>query len=901
MSEISDRPLGTLPTPDLLRAAAELIVGSQFGSTSMIQRKLRLGFAEACLVMDLLQSLGIVGPAQGSLARDVLIRDPDQVADIFDALPGTEDQAADLAQVLLFRSPRAISPAPADTVPADVVSLAKPADSVYTDGVYTDGAADAEPATAELDADELDADDGGPTVLEGKVTLGWELEDDPEGDAKFIPVWLTSGPMFRARLRYLARRGRRRTRRWVARQRTPHGVLPRAVRGEARIRQWVIGIEGAKARNDRMIAHGQARDAKRAVMRAQVALMDRKAKTEAAKSAQLATSQAVVAAAAAKKAAKRVVRLRAASSYAPLAGIDIAGIVVEGVPGLVLALFLNLLTFSVAGRQVELTEEQLERLERIESGVPTRFEIGMTPRVFEAMVREALVQDLQLRVAGLRVVAAVWGYEVHLVLDRMTPKKLSDGLADLEACLPGVRTQSVLLQQSASSRNECVLRIPGPNAWESVPELPYRAPNSVKSATMHREQIAADLGGRPFSRPGMRTNAAITGVSRSGKSTWLEADCDVLTAACDRLVFGIDLGSDCSGFGPYTKAMNGVARNASQARRILEYCLAIGQGRPSLFSRLGMGKNWRTSADRPGITVEIDEFPAFVTASKAEEAWVKSLAKGKDAEALPEGWQSLEDLVEAIVMTSAKSDVVVVIAGQGVTKARIGENTWLSDLPVQIMCSMGTTDIVQIAGGGAMEQGWRPDRLMPALGPMDNDGGIAYAMAGSEFCEPIPYRVCRVSDEEADRRAVERAKAGRPQLDEDSVRFVYDDLSDLIDDIDGNYAEEEEEEEGDGLPRLISLIRDVFRQAGDPAGMTRSELAQALAAVDGQWALEEFENGQERRDPAEAREAALSAAIAASLAPAGLAWTTDKFRPKGSKSTASGYCLRDLKKITEEA
>jgi len=572
----------------------------------------------------------------------------------------------------------------------------------------------------------------------------------------------------------------------------------------------------------------------------------------------------------------------------------------------VLALFLNLLTFSVAGRQVELTEEQLERMERIESGVPTRFEIGMTPRVFEAMVREALVQDLQLRVAGLRVVAAVWGYEVHLVLDRMTPKKLSDGLADLEACLPGVRTQSVLLQQSASSRNECVLRIPGPNAWDSVPQLPYRAPNSVKSATMHREQIAADLGGRPFARPGMRTNAAITGVSRSGKSTWLEADCDVLTATCDRLVFGIDLGSDCSGFGPYTKAMNGVARNASQARRILEYCLAVGQGRPSLFSRLGMGKNWRTSADRPGITIPIDEFPAFVTASKAEEAWVKSLAKGKDAEDLPEGWMSLEDLVEAIVMTSAKSDVVVVIAGQGVTKARIGDNTWLSDLPVQIMCSMGTTDIVQIAGGGAMEQGWRPDRLMPALGPMDNDGGIAYAMAGSEFCEPIPYRVCRVSDDEADRRAVERVKAGRPQLDEDSARFVYDDLSDLIDDIDGNYAEEEEEEE-DGLPRLISLIRDVFRQAGDPAGMTRHELAQALAAVDDDWALDqaqfnkEPEAGEKKRTPEEARIEALTAAIAASLAPVGLTWNTDKWRPKGSKDTASGYCLRDLKKITSEA
>jgi S-DNA-T family DNA segregation ATPase FtsK/SpoIIIE len=119
MSEISDRPLGTVPTPQLLREAADLIVASQFGSTSMIQRKLRLGFAEACLVLDLLQALDIVGPSQGSLARDVLVRDDDRVAEIFDALPGS----VDLADVLPFPGPRALAPAPADSVPTEAVSF----------------------------------------------------------------------------------------------------------------------------------------------------------------------------------------------------------------------------------------------------------------------------------------------------------------------------------------------------------------------------------------------------------------------------------------------------------------------------------------------------------------------------------------------------------------------------------------------------------------------------------------------------------------------------------------------------------------------------------------------------------------------------------------------------------
>jgi hypothetical protein len=637
------------------------------------------------------------------------------------------------------------------------------------------------------------------------VEVEWAIPEDPEGDAPLRPAWTRTWDGVQARRKYAQRQASRRARRWARRQRTVHGVVPRGVRGTRRIHEWIAGTEGIAAQAAGETARRTAVEARTAARKARMAVLDRKAKAKASEKATEALTKATKDWETAKQTARRGRLLRGGVVYTPVATVVGSAYAEAGALGAASAAAAVFLAATFPGRRYDGDQEWEERMQdRV-------LDPGMSPSAFGRLLRDALEEDLGVKVAEVSVIGLAWGFEARVQLFKAKPADVTAKLDDLEAILVA-RPGSLLVQQSAKARPLFTLRALGSDPWKGMTTLPYRSPLSQKVA----EDI--DLGRcltqAPLALPLLRTNGVLVGGPGSGKSTALLDIAEALTACEDVVVWDIDLGSSGAGLDPMAAAIQRRATSKAAAEILLKDALSIAKGRPRLFKKLGMGRNWQPSKTHPALVLLIDEYPALVAAG-------------------------LFPLVSEIIRTGRKSAVTVLMAAQGASKDFLGAADPAS-VPLRIALPCQGQDVTRLMGAGAIAEGWAAHRLQPAEGNDPRDASVCYIRSG-RHAEPIPYRFAWLDDEEAERRAEERRAAGLPSLDVDSLTIADVELVALPDTVE-TWTTDADELDEDGayvqaqaetvpLPTIPAAALEAL-EAHDGPAMTSADLLSTLQAQD---------------------------------------------------------------------
>lgn len=362
-----------------------------------------------------------------------------------------------------------------------------------------------------------------------------------------------------------------------------------------------------------------------------------------------------------------------------------------------------------------------------------------SPGMVEDCVSRALawegIDTRAVRVLGFR--GKFW--EIDVVLKGSTPGKVNAVCDQLDAHFD-VKQGGTLIDPDPQASAHIVMRLVTGNPFEDMAKPVVHAPNSLDISDPHNFGRCMDGSSLDLVLEGLRI--LVIAVSGAAKTTGVLRDLAEVITACHNAI-AIEMDPVKDGLREFEGVMAVPPIRGSKAcEEWLGHMVKMAKGRNVVRNRLNMGDTWVATAKHPAIFVFVDEF--IYLSQNAKELFIELLRLAK------------------------QSGIYPVAAGQDATSDSMGDAV-ADTFTLRIMLASRHADIPIVLGSGAINAGFRPDRLVPAQNAqLKNDAGQSY-IKGPGLDRPLLYGWNEHSRDGIKRAVADRIAAGRPWFDRDTL------------------------------------------------------------------------------------------------------------------------------------
>jgi hypothetical protein len=393
-----------------------------------------------------------------------------------------------------------------------------------------------------------------------------------------------------------------------------------------------------------------------------------------------------------------------------------------------------------------------------------------------------------------------WGWELEVVLKGSTPGKVQAAADQMESHL-GLPDGGFMMEPDPRDKSRIVVRLVQASPFAGMPQPAMHAPRSL---SVHDTVVMGRaMDGTPFEITLDGFCALVIGAMGAGKTLGaLYTINEALTACRDAVVW--DLDPIKGGLDVFGDLMARRARTHEECEQALADAVSYVSARRHLMTSLGMGGRWHATEEHPHLYINIDEFIQLSRKAKA-------------------------DMI-TLLRTGRQYGIYLIMAGQEATEDALGDAIALI-IAYRILMACRFEDIKIAFGAGAGAQGWRPDRMKPAVGPIANDAGQAMIMGGP-FNRAIRYQFNQYTIDQIIAAVPERVAAGVTTMDADTLLKAGSALTatgqrgNLVDRL-----EALAQQGGVDDAQLVAVLLRVFDDKGDEFLPTSEVLLPALEAA----------------------------------------------------------------------